>query len=388
MKMPLLALGLALSLVSGPVAAQNIPAPSDRVTTTTAGVWLSGDLHVHSRHSTESTNNPIRKILAVARANNMGFLLISDHDNHQAGDVAGHTWADPEFAADDIVLLYGAEWTTNRGHANILAARPYDHQALYDVRDARDWDIKAIKDSLGVHLSANHPTGKDHFGFSFDLADSLEVWNSVLWPRNEASLLVWDDMLRSGRRLAGRGGSDAHHGLPQGDEVPTPQSTEATANSVGTPTTWVFAADRTGEAVIAALEGGRVSISASPAAPRVELTADLDADGTADLMMGDNVVASGQAVRFEVRLAGERAAGLYRIRIIRDGGELRILDLDGAATDRVSFIDTPATGTRSYYRVEVRGPQTPFPALVNWQRVAGDMVALSNPIYFNFDPDF
>ncbi|AQR60408.1 histidinol-phosphatase [Brevundimonas sp. LM2] len=387
MKTPLLALGLALSLASRSVAAQSVPQASDRGTPPT-GTWLSGDLHVHSRHSTESTNNPIRKILAVARANNMGFLLISDHDNHQAGDVAGHTWADPEFVADDIVLLYGAEWTTNRGHANIMAAQPYDHQALYDVRDARDWDIKTIKDALGVHLSANHPTGKDHFGFSFDLADSLEVWNSVLWPRNEASLLVWDDMLRSGRRLPGRGGSDSHHGLPQGDEVATPQSTEATANSVGTPTTWVFAADRTGEAVIAALESGRVSISANPASPRVELTADLDADGTPDLMMGDNVVASGQPVRFEVRLNGDREAGLYRIRIIRDGGELSVIDLDGAVTDRVSFTDAPVTGARTYYRVEVRGPQTPFPSLVNWQRVAGDMVALSNPIYFNFDPDF
>lgn len=388
MKKPFVACSLALLLWAGGAQAQSALPASDQPGAAAAGVWLSGDLHVHSRHSNESTNNPVAKILAVARADGMGFLLISDHDNHVAGDVAGHTWADPEYAADDIVLLYGAEWTTNRGHANILSARPYDHQALYDVRDARDWDIRAVKDALGVHLSANHPTGKDHFGFSFDLADSLEVWNSVLWARNEASLLVWDDMLRSGRRLAGRGGSDAHHGIPQGDEQPTPQSMEATANGVGTPTTWVFAADRTGDAVIAAIEGGRVSISASPTAPRVELTADRDADGAPDLMMGDNAVASGQPVRFEVRLAGERAAGVYRVRIVRDGGELSVLDLDGAVTDRVSFTDTPPATGRTYYRVEVRGPQTPFPALANWQRVAGDMVALSNPIYFNFDPDF
>lgn len=387
MKTTLLACGLALLLTGGEARAQTSLLQAE-TRTTPEGVWLSGDLHVHSRHSTDSSNNPVRKIIAVARANGMGFLLVSDHDNHQAGDVAGHTWADPEYAAEDMVLLYGAEWTTNRGHANILSARPYDHQGLYDIRDARDWDIRAVKDALGVHLSANHPVGKDHFGFSFDLADSLEVWNSVLWSANEASLLVWDDMLRSGRRLAGRGGSDSHHGLPEGEEQATPQSMEATANSVGTPTTWVFAGARTGDAVIEAIEAGRVSISASPSAPRVELTADLDADGAPDLMMGDNVVASGQPVRFEVRLAGERAPGVYRVRVIRDGGELSVLDLDGAATDRVGFTDVPATGSRTYYRVEVRGPQLPFPALVNWQRVAGNMVALSNPIYFNFDPDF
>jgi len=388
MKKPLLACSLALIFGAGQALAQTPVAPSVPAGTETKGIWLSGDLHLHSRHSTDSSNNPVSKIIAFARANGMGYLLVSDHDNHVAGDLARHTWADPAYAADDIVLLYGAEWTTNRGHANIMAARPYDHKALYAVRDARDWDIRAVKDALGVHLSANHPTGKDHFGFSFDLADSLEVWNSVLWSRNLPSLQVWDDMLRSGRRLTGRGGSDSHHGLPQGDEKRVSQSIQATGNYVGTPTTWVFAAGRTGAAVIEAIERGRVSISSSPSAPRVELTADLDADGTPDLMMGDNVVASGQPVKFEVRLAGQRAPGVYRVKVVKDGAELSVLELDGAKTDRVSFTDTPATGARSYYRVEVRGRQTPFPALANWKRVAGDVVALSNPVYFNFDPAF
>ena len=48
---------------------------------------------------------------------------------------------------------------------------------------------------------------------------------------------------------------------------------------VGTPTTWVFARERTPEAVVEALDQGRVSVSANPNAERVEFYADSDADG-------------------------------------------------------------------------------------------------------------
>jgi hypothetical protein len=205
------------------------------------GVWMKGDLHLHSRHSNESTNNPVSKIIGFAEKVGMDFIAITDHDNHVLGDVAHHSWADPEYRSKSLVLLYGAEWTTHRGHGNIFAAKPYDHQSLYDVRDARDAKILAVKKSLGVHLSANHPIGKDNFGFSYDIADSLEVWNSALWSKNANAIMIWDDMLKSGRKLTGRGGSDAHHGIPDTPEQTRPQSAQATSNYVGTPTTWVFA---------------------------------------------------------------------------------------------------------------------------------------------------
>ena len=54
----------------------------------------------------------------------------------------------------------------------------------------------------------------------------------------------------------------------------------------------------------------------------------------------------------------------------------------------MTFTDTPPVGERSYYRVEVRGPQTPYPAVPNSMALSQDMVGLSNPIFFNFDPRF
>lgn len=63
-----------------------------------------------------------------------------------------------------------------------------------------------------MHLSANHPSGKDHLGYSYDIVNSIEVWNSALWGKNANAIMIWDDMLSSGRKLTGRGGSDARHG--------------------------------------------------------------------------------------------------------------------------------------------------------------------------------
>ena len=54
----------------------------------------------------------------------------------------------------------------------------------------------------------------------------------------------------------------------------------------------------------------------------------------------------------------------------------------------VEFTDTPATVGRTYYRVVVEGTQTPYPQLPASTGLSDKMVGLSNPIYFNFDPNF
>lgn len=353
------------------------------------GMWLKGDLHVHSRHSTESTNNPIKKIIAFSRAVGMDYLCITDHDNHVQGDVAHYTWADPEFTSDSLLLLlYGAEWTTTRGHGNVFSAKSYNHQRLYDVRDQRDTAIGTVKNDLGIHLSANHPSGKDHFGYSYDLLESLEVWNFVLWTKNENAIMIWDDMLSSGRKLTGRGGSDAHHGVPDTPAQATANSKQATANYVGTPTTWVFATARMPQAVVDALTNGRVSISANPFAPRVEFYADLNQDGIPDMMMGDNTPATGKAVTFRVRLTGNTVpTGEYTIRVVKNGAPFGTFSARGPAPT-AEFTDTPATTGRTYYRVVVEGTPTPYPQVPQAMALNGNMVGLSNPIYFNFDPNF
>lgn len=352
------------------------------------GVWLKGDWHLHSRHSKDSTNNSIGKIVGFAEKLGFDYLAITDHDVHVHGAVAHHTWSDPEFKSDKVLMFYGAELTAARGHINILSATPYDHQSVFDARDDRDWNILKLTQKLGVHVSANHPSTKNHYGYSFDIAHSVEIWNSCVWPKNVPGVRIWDDMLLSGRKLGARGGSDAHHGVPDSPEQTTPNTVEATANYVGTPTTWIFAKERTKDSVLEALFNGRASVSANPYNPRVELYADADHDGVMDIMMGDNVQPTGKPVTFEVKLVGGGIPGArYKVNVVKNRNNFGTFVTD-AETQSVRFTDTPEKSVRTYYRVEVEGPQTPYPEVPNSMAQSGNMVGMSNPIFFNYDLKF
>jgi PHP domain len=380
-------LGQTASTHSNPWAPTDL-GPLPPIASLSNGVWLKGDLHLHSSHSKDASNNPIAKMITFSLAVGMDYICITDHDNHVGGEVAHNTWADPEFKSDSLLLLYGAEWTTTRGHGNVFSARPYDHQRLYDVRDQRDVVIEAVKKELGIHLSANHPSGKDHFGFSYDMVNSIEVWNSAIWSKNANAIMIWDDMLSSGRKLTGRGGSDSHHGTPAGSEQPTKNTYQAKANYIGTPTTWVFATARTTQAVVDALTNGRVCVSANPYAPRVEFYADTNQDGKMDMMMGDNVKATGKPVRFRIQLTGNVVSdSSYTIHVVKNGDDFGTYKAIGKVP-MTEFTDTPATTGRTYYRVTVDGPPTAYPQVPQSSMLSGNMVGLSNPIYFNFDPNF
>ncbi|SFG08165.1 Predicted metal-dependent phosphoesterase TrpH, contains PHP domain [Novosphingobium sp. CF614] len=385
-----LATRVVLAAVSGLLAlhATGISAADSAGGTSMRGDWLKGDLHIHSHHSRDSSNNSIGKIVRFAEDQGFDFLAITDHDNHVDGDVAAHTWAAPEWRSDKVVLLYAAEWTTDRGHGNVFSSRPFDEVQFHRIRDARDADILALKRRMKVHLSANHPTNKDHFGFSYDLVDSIEVWNSSNWAKNIPSLAVWDDMLKSGRKLPARGGSDAHHGWPDTSADRSSNSIERLANYIGTPTTWVYARTRDRQGVVDALTVGHSSISANPNAPRVEFSVDHDGDGSPDAMMGDSLRATGKAVIFHVKLAQcDIPWAAYQVKVVRNGETFGTYAVD-AEKPEVTFTDTPPERGRSYYRVEVQGPQSAYPAVPMSAGITGTMVALSNPIFFNFDPNF
>jgi hypothetical protein len=348
------------------------------------GVWLKGDLHVHSDYSTDASNNAVATIIEFAETHGIDFLAITDHDNHVQGAIAANTWSDPNFASDSVLLLYGAEWTTSRGHGNTFSPRPYDHQRFFNVRDEPEAVIAAAARDLGIHLSANHPGHTNVFEFDFGIARSFELWGSSIWALNTRSVEMYEDLLAAGFRLTALGGSDSHHGYPQRPRRFAPNSYQRAGNYVGTPTTWAFARERTADSVVEAFGNGRVSISVNPKAPRLEFYADLDGDGVPDLMMGDNARATGEAVTFIVRVEN---AGLLStplaIDVIRNGEQLQTLfALPGER--ELQFTDTPSLDGQTYYRLIANGVPPPFPAVPVSSLLAGTLVALSNPIYFNF----
>lgn len=363
------------------------PAPLEPIDSLTEGVWLKGDLHVHSDYSSDASNNPVGSIIGFAERTGMDFLAITDHDNHVEGAVAENTWADPDFRSDSVILLYGAEWTTARGHGNTFSAQPYDHAAMFAVRDEPEAVIADTVRRLGIHLSANHPYAPNNFDFNtYALFRSVEIWGSPIWPLNIPAQAVWNDMLAQGFRMTGLGGSDSHHGYPDDPASISQNSYQRFGNYVGTPTTWVYARDRSAEAVIEALGQGRVSVSVNPNAPRLNLLADVSGDGEPDLMMGDNVAATGEPVRFLLRLDNlPLLPGVYTATVIRDGSEFGQYILTPGQRE-LSFTDTPSRDARHHYRVVLTGVPSFFPEAPASSLLATNTVALSNPVYFNFAP--
>ncbi len=357
----MLSIVLALGCDGGPSVPQ--PDPAD------GRLWLRGDLHLHSDHSTDALDNPMEAIVARAESVGFDYFVVTDHDNHVDGMLT--TWDDPAHRSSSMVLLHGVEWTSAVGHANFFGAERFDHPALYALREGSSG--QAIADEAhrqGLHFSINHPLGSDpwELGFDHDI-DGIEVWNALfLVPNdNEGALVLWDQLLAEGRRITARGGSDNHH----------QETSEADLFNLGNPTTWVLAESRTPTAVLAALNGGHATVSYAPSAERIEFTADADGDGVAELVVGDSVPAIGAELAFRLAIVGARSGATYDVRVVKNGATFLEREM---GAEPVTFSDTPTE--RSSYRVEVRGdvPDAPAAGAI----LFGDMVALSNPIYVGF----
>jgi hypothetical protein len=356
---------LAMACSDAESAAGRVPAVQ-----APSGIWLKGDLHLHSAHSTDALDNPVDAVIARAESVGMDYFTFTDHDNHVEGNIA--TWADPSYASEHMLMLFGVEYTTARAHVNFFSSAPWDHLALWALRDGEAQPYLDEAHRQGLHASINHPFNADPWEHSFELDfDSIEVWNALsALPGNSATLEKWDELSSNGRRIAGRGGSDVHH----------QEGLESMILNVGNPTTWIRARERTGAAVLEALKAGHVSISYAPAAERIDFTADADGDRTYEAVIGSNIASRGSPIEFRIEIVGFRPGAAYNVTVIKNGAILQELALDRASA---TFIDAPAAGARAYYRLEVRGetPEAPTAYL----SLYGGLIAITNPIYVGYE---
>lgn len=367
----LLAIGFSLGGCSDDDAAAPVLSPPAEG----EGIWLGGDLHLHSDHSNDAADNPMAQIVAVAEQRGLGYFVVTDHDNHVEGALT--TWDDPAYRSERMVMLYGVEWTTGKGHGNFFAAQPWDHPALYATREGEGAAVAAEAQRQGLHLSVNHPTNGDPWEYGYDFRiDSIEVWNALFqFPNdNRKSIAVWESLLIGGRRITARGGSDCHHQT----------GIEALGLNVGNPTTWVYARDRSADAVLDALTAGRVSIGYAPDAERIALWADGDGDGRFETPMGGNLPADGRTIAFRIDIDGYRPLlANYGVTVFKNGAVFR--QYRGLAVQAsMLFEDTPVVGEASHYRVEVTGTTPRAPTAASAIGFYGGFVGMTNPIYVGY----
>ncbi len=375
----------------------------------TAPVWVNiveeveqlnaykGDLHSHSTYS--DGDLPVAEVLANAESKGFDFFALTDHNNSAQ-------WNDPGFASDAMTLLYGVEWTTGNGHANIWSNRPFDwagtvKPTLGDAAAA----IAAVHsfNSPGqlALFSINHPyCPGNEWTYTFDQskdADCMEVWNArYLWPNlNPFSVSdTLDAYIKAGKMIGAVGGSDSHvHNSPMSDPV---NYVQTLYHDLGVPTTWAYAPSAAGMDILEALRDGHASISYCPDGPSVRFMADagyLDgATRSFETIMGESLPAAalGNSTLFRVEVAG---AGLApAVIVVKKNGQLLTATVGIGDAPSFEFTDVPADG--DYYTVEIRQIGTDIDTALTMQvcqlAQIGWVTALSNPIYVlpNAEPAF
>ena len=373
------------------------------------GEWYKGDLHCHSTHS--DGDSTVREVIASAESKGLDFFVITDHDGSMDGTPT--QWYDPDYHSDQMVMLYGVEWTTGLGHANVWASGPFDYGELWLANRAQDAQTAIhAAHTQNALFSTNHPSAFLCCPWEYteyEGIDSIEIWNSMYLLPNfsfVSTKVFWDDHLLSGKRIPGVGGSDTHH----------LKGFVANFLRHAEPTTWVYAERRSAEAILAGIRAGHVSVSDEPQGPRIDFMADTDGDGVFETMMGDNVVLPEKAnVTLRVRIVSQNSVGTTGTTVdlssallsvdeaetvhgaetlvsafLNDGEYLVVLlrngDLHGlwkamGDTAQIELTEPIAPAEQIFYRIELLGrPPADFINVL----LRGFTKALSNPIYLNY----
>jgi predicted metal-dependent phosphoesterase TrpH len=261
------------------------------------GEWLAGDFHVHTTYSHDVWSGPNDdntsndKVYTVgwtpaeqirnAELRGLDFVALTDHNRTDA-------LTDPGYASSHLVLVPGYEHSLSGGgqHCGVFLPDRHDLVELY-AKALSDPKQGTFDNGLGfdgddgfrtfvdlIHGAGgmcviNHPMSPpwSRGPLVSSRADAIEVWNTTFLSRtdttgvliksvaadNHLSMQWWEQQfLGGGRRKAAVGGSDNHW-----------RSTFA-IQGVGQPTTWVFARNRSAEAVIHGVQAGRTFVSAQP----------------------------------------------------------------------------------------------------------------------------
>lgn len=378
------------------------------------GQWYKGDLHAHSFYSDGDSSVP--DVVGMAEALGFDFFALTDHDVNMNGTPTH--WSDPAYTSEKLTLLYGVEWTTDKGHANVWAAAPFDYSELWEANGKQD--LKSALRSAHAHgaiFSVNHPTAYLCCPWKYpvyDTIDAMEVWNSMYripnfnpWAVGE----VWDHVLMSGQKLPCVGGSDTH-------EL---KGIQSFFFGLGNPTTWVFAKDASPQSILEAIKAGHTSLSYAAGGPRVMFSADRDNDGEFETQVGDNLAGSSPYATFQIEIADQgdseytgdmviplnaqaivdlktgafwmngsirkmslesELANLRILGVIKNGTLFKAWILTGESPV-VTFTDI--VGDLDYYRVMLYGkPQIDSPLE---QLLYGRLLGMTSPIYVGFHSD-
>jgi len=338
-----------------------------------AGVWLKGDLHAHSNYSDGDSSVPF--VLDQAKKLGFNYFVLTDHDSKMDGEM--RHWYDLDYRSNDLILLYGVEWTTSKGHANIFSTGVYDYSKLWETNRQKD-PRSAMNEveSLGGIFSVNHPNNIFLKWKYSEIPTHVEVWNGSfngLSQNGDAIGETWESWLQSGHKVFPVGGSDKHNY----------KGPFAADFSIGNPTTWVYAEETNSVAVLEGIKLGHTIMTYSPEAPRPDFT--ISANGI-NLKVGDSLADVSGKIEIKVSLSNiewESLASNTKIEIIKNGQLFAKVNIKEQGPVVTIFDNVLNKDEKNYYRLEMKGK--PAEKTVNGRTTDfGDLLALTSPIFINW----
>ncbi|HZP13362.1 MAG TPA: CehA/McbA family metallohydrolase [Nevskiaceae bacterium] len=387
---------VAAIAVSNATVAAVLPPPS--LPHLPDGQWMRGDLHVHDDHSSDGSgprqalsqaapgNNAVKDQIDFAVAHGLQFLPLTDHrtyDQHY----------DPLWASANLLLIRGEE-ANGSPHALVhgavdsvvQGANPAGQPAFVNLQQSI-WEAHA-QDANWITAHPDDGETKDD-GSPNPRASALGVDLIEVWNRSsniDAEMAYAEGRWNAGYRTGISGASDDH--FIEVWPVAGP----------GMPLTWVYAQPRE-RSVIDALRSGHTTISSDAVAPRLSLEADLNFDGVADAMQGDELVLPPNT-RVQLIITIERPQGVTINLYQAPGKAAGAPPIEAIATGplqvRQTFYRTITTGsTPTWIRAEARGPglpshydisNLPLSLVPSPQQLPDEQRAITSPIFFSPTP--
>lgn len=296
--------------------------------------WIAGDLHQHSVYSFDGRDAPAEIVLSDL-AMGLSFGVLTDHN-----DLRGNL----EFLSAEIggfLPVAGMEITTERGHFGAIG---YNEALDVSVQNgAQDVEriVAAVQKVPGALIQINHPTRAEFPFVDTELTalfDAVEIWNGkraapyVRGEPNAEAVRAWYQLLNAGLYLPATAGSDNHdvagnllfvspEGLSDDDRW------YMTSMYSGIPRLYVYAPERTAEAVLAAIKAGHSFLTNNPLAffdidGAIPGEAARAGDCALHVKLQSNrgllsyaVVVNGET-RIEVSVGGMEAAGTHTLALL------------------------------------------------------------------------
>jgi hypothetical protein len=307
--------------------------------------WYRGDFHTHTIHSDGDWD--VADLVAFALDNHLDFITLSDHNT-----VTGlHPFE--RACPESLLPICGTELTTFWGHALALGRREWVDWRIEPGRHEMAQIVAEVEAQGGLFVIAHPEAIGDPYctgcswlypGVRPGAVRVVEVWNSH-WcsaSRNEAGLELAFEWMSRGLRMVLTAGTDRHD-----PNHPAP----------GHGFNTVYAEELSEIAILRAVRAGHLVLSSGPT-----LTLSAQAAGQ-NMIPGDSCcVQAGETIHISAEWGGCPPGS--RLDLVVDG-EKR---------------ETPAGGPPTSW--ELSGGQTGW-ALLTLRDPDGEMLALTNPIYFD-----